>query len=151
MLDGYAAHGQEDHVAKWFLAFEAERRAEEVKPEEQRDLSLVEYRRLISQSTDAEESIRARLDMFERRFFSAYPDIEPKDAVRAFSHEQRLAIYRRDNGICQLRIKCDGAKVSWGHWHADHKVAHTHGGKSTVANGQVACSPCNLTKGMGGL
>ena len=82
----------------------------------------------------------------ERRFFDAYPDIEPKDAQRGFTHEQRLAIYRRDAGICQLRIKCDSEKVGWEHWHADHKVPHVKGGKTTVSNGQVACPACNLAK-----
>jgi hypothetical protein len=148
LLDGYSAHNLEKPLNEWFLNFEEERRADEQKPEEDRDLSLVEYRRLISQSTDAEESIRSRLEMFERRFFAAVPSIEPKDPIRAFSHEQRLAIYRRDNGTCQLKLKCDGTRVSWGHWHADHRVPHTLGGKSIVENGQVACSACNLSKGM---
>jgi hypothetical protein len=112
-----------------------------------RTCNFVEYRRLISQSTDSEESIAARLDFFERRFFSAAPDIEPKDPQRGFSHEQRLAIFRRDGGICQLRLRCEGIKVSWDHWHADHKIAHAKGGKSVVSNGQVACPDCNFAKG----
>lgn len=91
---------------------------------------------------------QSRLDLFERRFFEAYPEIEQKDPERAFSHEQRLAIFRRDEGLCQLRLACNGDRVTWGHWHADHRVPHTLGGKSIVANGQVACIPCNLAKGM---
>jgi HNH endonuclease len=148
LLDGYVSHGHESNLAAWFIAFETERRNNEELQEDERDLSLVEYRRLTSQSTDAEESIRARLDVFERRFFAAYPEIEPKDPTRSFTHEQRLAIFRRDNGECQLRIECEGEKVSWGHWHADHKIAHTNGGKTTVLNGQVSCPKCNLAKGM---
>jgi hypothetical protein len=148
LLDRYVSHDLEKPLAAWFLAFEQERNANEELPEEERDVSLVEYRRLISQSTDAEESIRARLDVYERRFFEAYPDIEQKDSERTFSHEQRLAIFRRDEGICQLRLGCDGERVAWGHWHADHRVPHTLGGKTTVANGQVACIPCNVAKGM---
>lgn len=148
LLDRYVSHDLEKPVATWFLAFERERRANEELPEEERDVSLVEYRRLISQSTDAEESIQARLDVYERRFFEAYPEIEQKDSERAFSHEQRLAIFRRDEGICQLRLVCNGDRVTWGHWHADHRVPHTLGGKTTVGNGQVACIPCNLAKGM---
>lgn len=147
LLDGYVSHGLAPQVAKWFISFENERRTDEARPEEDRDVSLVEYRRLISNSTDAEESIRARLDTFERRFFQYSPAIEPKDQERGFSHEQRLAIFRRDGGVCQLRIACSGEKVSWGNWHADHKLAHTHGGKTTVENGQVACPACNLKKG----
>lgn len=147
LLDGYASHGLELALANWFISFEIERRNDESLPEEERNVGLVEYRRLISQSTDAEESIRARLEMFERRFFHANPAIEPKDAERDFTHEQRLAIFRRDGGICQVQIACAGEKVVWGHWHADHRIPHTHGGKTTVQNGQVACSACNLKKG----
>lgn len=148
LLDGYAVHGVETCLATWFVSFEKERHADEQKPEDERDIGFVDYRRLISHSTDTEESIRARLDMFERRFLSEYPNIEPKDPVRSFSHEQRLAIYRRDNGVCQVRISCDGVKVVWDHWHADHVIPHTRGGRSTVANGQVACPECNRKKGM---
>ncbi|RYG87721.1 MAG: HNH endonuclease [Alphaproteobacteria bacterium] len=147
LLDGYVSHQLEQSLAAWFIDFEVERRNDERLPEDERDVSLIEYRRLISTSTDAEESIRARLDMFERRFFEANPSIEPKDSERGFSHEQRLAIYRRDGGICQVRVACSGDKVAWGHWHADHKIPHTHGGKSTVENGQVSCPACNLKKG----
>jgi hypothetical protein len=148
LLDRYVSHELEKPLAAWFLTFEQERSANEELPEEERDVSLVEYRRLVSQSTDAEESIQARLDVYERRFFEAYPDIEQKDPERTFSHEQRLAIFRRDEGICQPRLGCNGERVTWGHWHADHRVAHALGGKTTVANGQVACIPCNLAKGM---
>lgn len=147
LIDGYVSRDLPKPLADWFIGFEAERRANEQLPEDERDLALTEYRRLTSQSTDAEESIRARVELLEKRFFLAVPDIEPIDPTRDFTHEQRLAIYRRDGGICQVRIKCDGAKVGWENWHADHIIAHTNGGKTTVANGQLACVPCNLSKG----
>jgi hypothetical protein len=147
VLDGYVSDGLEAKLREWFLSFETERAANEGKEDEHKDLQLVEYRRLISQSTDSEESIVARLDVFEKRFFDAVPDIEPKDPQRGFSHEQRLAIFRRDGGMCQLKLRCDGVKVGWDHWHADHKTAHSKGGKSIVSNGQVACQDCNLSKG----
>jgi hypothetical protein len=147
LLDGYVSDGLEAKLCDWFLSFEAERAANENKDDEEKDLQLVEYRRLISQSTDSEESITARLDVFEKRFFGAVPDVEPKDPRRGFSHEQRLAIYRRDNGICQLKLRCDGVKVGWDHWHADHKAPHSKGGKSIVSKGQVACPDCNYSKG----
>jgi hypothetical protein len=146
LLDRYVFAGAEPLLRNWFIAFEIERRANEDLPDEEKDIQLVEYRRQTSQSTDAEESIRARLEMFERRFFESYPDIEPRDLQRDFSHEQRLAIFRRDKETCQVRMKCSGVRVPWDNWHADHKIAHTKGGKTTVANGQVACVECNLSK-----
>jgi Protein of unknown function DUF262/HNH endonuclease len=146
LIDGYALDGVEEMLSAWFIEFEGERARQEKLPEEERDIQLLEYRRLISQSTDAEESVRSRLEVMERRFFSTYSDIEPRDAQRGFTHEQRLAIFRRDSGICQVRLKCDGEKVTWDHWHADHKIPHVKGGKTTVTNGQVACPACNLSK-----
>lgn len=146
LIDGYVLDGLDEKLRSWFIGFEQERARQEHLPEEDRDIQLLEYRRLISQSTDAEESVVSRLEVMERRFFSAYPDIEPKDAQRDFTHEQRLAIYRRDEGMCQVKLKCTGEKVAWDHWHADHKIPHAKGGKTTVANGQVACEPCNLGK-----
>lgn len=149
LIEGYVWKDLAQPLADWFIAFEAERRSEEEKTEEERDSTLVEYRRLTSQSTDAEESIRGRVETMERRFFLACPLIELVDPIRDFSHEQRLAIFRRDGGVCQLRITCEGEKVSWDNWHADHKVPHSKGGKTTVANGQIGCVKCNLTKGAG--
>lgn len=147
LLDRYVWDGLEPKLNRWFLEFEEERRVNEDKDEENKDRQLAEYREHLSHSTDAEESIRSRLELFEQRFFGAYHDIEPTDPQRSFSDEQRLAIYRRDGGICQLRIRCDGMKVTWNNWHADHKRSHVQGGKTTVSNGQVACPECNLSKG----
>ncbi|MCR9193088.1 MAG: DUF262 domain-containing protein [Hyphomonas sp.] len=146
LIGCYAHSGTEEALAKWFIEFETERRKNETLDEEERDPQLIEYRRLTSQSTDSEESIRARLEFIERRFFLAYPDIEPLDETRIFTPEQRLAIYRKNDGHCQLKIKCNGERLAWADWHADHIVAHSNGGKTVVSNGQVACGPCNWVK-----
>lgn len=147
LISGYVWKELAGPLAEWFIQFETERRENDNLPDEQRDWSLIEYRRLTSQSTDAEESIGARLKMLEERFFLAFPNIEPIDVLRAFSHEQRVAIYRRDKGHCQLKLRCNGEKVGWDNWHADHIVPHSKGGKTTVANGQIACPACNQAKG----
>ncbi|MGI8569501.1 MAG: HNH endonuclease [Methylocella sp.] len=40
-------------------------------------------------------------------------------------------------------------KISWDDWHADHRLPWSKGGKTTVENGQVSCTACNLSKGAG--
>ena len=146
LIQGYVHQGTEAQLADWFVRFETDRRQQNEMDEAQRDPQLIEYLRLTSYSTDAAESIRGRLELMEKLFFLAYPEIEPLDTSRIFTPEQRLAIFRKDNGHCQLRIACDGDKLSWGEWHADHIVPHSRGGKTTVANGQAACPACNLIK-----
>jgi hypothetical protein len=147
LLEKYVHYDTEKKLAEWFIQFELDRKKQEDLLEEDRDPQLIEYRRLTSYSTDGEDSIRGRLEHVERQFFLACPDIPTIDGIRTFTHEQRLAIFRRDGGLCQLRIHCNGEKLGWGDWHADHIVPHSQGGKTTVANGQVACITCNTSKG----
>lgn len=146
-LEKYAMQGRQDALRTWFLEFEALRAKQEGLSPDVCDPDLLAYKERTSHSTDAQDSIQARHEFLLRKFFEAVPDIEPKDEQRLFSHEQRLAIFRRDGGICQVRIRCEGAKCEWDAWEADHKVPWTKGGKSTVENGQVACPSCNSAKG----
>jgi hypothetical protein len=146
-LESYVIQGRQDSLREWFLAFETDRRAKEELPADQVDPELLAYKERTSHSTDAQDSIQWRHEFLLRKFFEAVPDIEQRDDQRLFSGEQRLAIFRRDAGTCQIRIKCDGVKCEWDAWQADHKVPWTQGGKTTVENGQVACPACNSAKG----
>jgi hypothetical protein len=131
----------------WFIEFEAARHQQEAKPEEEGDPEWVSYREKISHSTDAADSIRARMEFFLRNLLETFPDVSRKDNQRGFTHVQKLAIFRRDKGNCQVKLKCDGVKLTWDDWHADQKIAWSRGGKTTVENGQVSCTSCNLSKG----
>ncbi len=134
-------------LGPWFLDFESRRAAQEELSEDEGDAEWISYKEKISDSTDSEDSIRARMDFMLRDLLVCHPDLSLKDAQRVFTHQQRLAVFRRDGGKCQLALKCDGAKVKWDDWHSDHRLAWTEGGKTTVENGQVACAACNLSKG----
>ncbi|MEP3350129.1 MAG: DUF262 domain-containing protein [Marinomonas sp.] len=147
LIETYIYKGTEANLNSWFINFETERRAEEQKDEEDRDAALIEYKRKTSYSTDTEDSIRGRLEYLEKRFFLEFSNIELKDNVRQFSMEQRLAIFRKHDGICQLGVHCNQEKLTWDNWHADHIIPHSKGGKTIVSNGQVACAKCNLSKG----
>lgn len=146
-MERYVIQEHHKDLANWFLAFEARRAAEEELPEDTRDSEFLSYKERTSHSTDAQDSLEWRQDFLLRKFFEQVPDIQPKDNQRLFSHEQRLAIFRRDQGLCRVKAKCDGVKCEWDAWEADHITAWSRGGKTTVANGQVACFPCNASKG----
>ena len=107
----------------------------------------MQYKEKISHSTDAKDSIQWRTEFMLRDFLFANPNLRLKDEHRSFTPQQRQTIYRRDGGVCQLRILCDGAKLRWDDWHCDHKKPWSEGGATSVANGQAACAACNQSKG----
>jgi hypothetical protein len=148
LIKKYAITDKEDSINKWFIDFESYRRAETAKDAEDRDPEISEYNDRTGHSTDTQKSLQDRYEYLFGKLLECIPDIELLDEQRGFTSEQRLAIFRRDDGVCQLKIKCKGVKLKWGdEWHADHIVPWSKGGKTTVDNGQVACPACNLAKG----
>lgn len=74
-----------------------------------------------------------------------------KDEKRAFSEEQRIAIYLNNDGLCQHCLK-EGlpeneARVLWSEFEADHVLPHSKGGQTLIDNGQVLCRLHNKQKG----
>ncbi len=147
LLENYVMKDRSSELANWFLDFETYRRSQEPLPSDGGDSEMVIYHEKISHSTDAADSLKWRHEFLLRNFFQSVPNVELKDNQRLFTSEQRLAIYRRDSGQCQLKLQCDGAKCEWDSWAADHKLPWSKGGKTTVENGQVGCIPCNSAKG----
>ena len=145
-LEKYVMQNRHQALRDWFIGFESHRYKEESLPEDKRDAELLAYKERTSHSTDAEDSIEWRQEFLLRKFFEVVPDIELKDDQRLFSREQRMAIFRRDQGFCQVKLKCKGQKCEWDAWEADHTKPWSKGGKTIVANGQVACIPCNSAK-----
>ena len=146
LLERYAVSDQEERIAAWFIDFEGYRREQRVLPVDQCDPEIVVYQERTSHSTDSLDSLQWRHDYLLRLLLEKISDLQLKDDQRIFTHEQRLAIYRRDKGLCQVKLRCDGAKCEWDHWEADHISAWSRGGRTTVVNGQVACPACNAAK-----
>lgn len=147
LLAAYVRAEFEPVLAEWFLDFESRRSDVEALSADDADPEWIAYKEKISHSTDSEDSIKARMDFMLRDLLSCHPGLSLKDPKREFTHQQRMAIFRRDKGLCCLAIKCGGEKVRWDDWHCDHRVPWSAGGKTTVSNGQVACIACNLAKG----
>jgi uncharacterized protein DUF262 len=78
--------------------------------------------------------------------------IVDKDERRAFNEAERIAIYRRDEGICGLCLE-EGkpeteARVTWAEFDADHVLPHSRGGSTVVENGRVLCRTHNRGRGL---
>jgi superfamily II DNA or RNA helicase len=61
---------------------------------------------------------------------------------RQFGSSQRMAIFLRSEGQCQI---C-AAPIGLGNFHADHIVPWSKGGPTTLRNAQALCRSCNLKK-----
>jgi len=115
--------------------------------EKEEDIPYFEYKTYRKTSADSKNSIEKRFNIILSKFLEFNPTLLPKDPNRNFNYWEKLAIYHRDKGICQLKIseKCKG-KTSFEEGVVDHKIPHSKGGKTTVENGQWSCIPCNLKK-----
>jgi len=105
-----------------------------------------------SSSPDSKGQIENRFQIIINKFLEYEPTIEPKDVQRGFDWGQKLTIYAkayreaRQNGKSEAECKNCGKPTPLNDGEADHIVPHSHGGKTTVANGQWLCIPCNRTK-----
>lgn len=119
---------------------------------DQNDFDIVVFsnNRQQSQNNLQERDIILRQLFFE--FLAIYNfSLTIIDSKRLFSEAEKIKIYRRDNGLCQLCLK-EGkpekeAQVSWTNYQADHIFPHVRGGQSVVDNGQVLCTYHNANKG----
>lgn len=144
-LDKYVVTNLESIFFDFFLDFEKFRREQEEKSED-RNSEFMEFKDKISHSSDSKSSLQWRQDYFVARIGILNPDIPLKDENRNFSHEQRLAIWRRDK-LCQLKIKCEGKTLQFNDMDADHIIPYSKGGKTIISNGQASCPECNRSKG----
>jgi hypothetical protein len=145
MLDTYdlASHG--DDFAEAYLDFETQRIANSELPEEKQDAKLAAYTN--AARSDSIQDMRYRHESLRDYLVEQIPTLVPKDPTRMFTQEQRMAIFRLNNGECQVKgPNCEGTCEDSA-FHADHKIAHSKGGPTSVENGQVSCIPCNLWKG----
>jgi hypothetical protein len=105
------------------------------------------------QQSAAEIEVRQRI---LRQLFFEYAaevghEMLTKDERRVFSEAERIYIYRRDNGMCQMCL--DEGKpepeclVPWSEYEADHVIPHSKGGQTVVENAQVLCRHHNASKG----
>jgi len=138
LLETYSITGREGEIYQFYKDFFAY-----IQQNKDTMIKVKNFDNINRAGTNNKKNIEERLNFMLVKFLSDYT-IQPKDLNRGFTEIQRIAIFRKDNGICQ-NPNC-GIKVVWNDYHADHKIAHSNSGPTTVVNGQVLCSKCNLTK-----
>ena len=147
-LNKYTISDRAIEFGNWFIGFENRRREEEDKPEDQRDERMVSYQLAVLQQTANIASQQERRRILAEDMVTVISDLLLLDDQRQFTYEQRTAIFRIANGKCvnpDENEECV-SDCGWDNFHADHIVAYSKGGRTTVANGQLLCASCNLKK-----
>lgn len=91
------------------------------------------------------KSFRERFKIILGKFLEYMPNLKLKDPSRDFDYGQKLAIYFRDKGICQICRKQLGYEDA----EFDHITPWIKSGTTTVINGQLLCQACNRRKASG--
>lgn len=144
----YSIQEQEKELIKNFFFAFYERWARN----DQNDLDIERFSNNRQQSiTNLQER-----DMILRQMFFTYlidqkTSFQTVDTKRNFDESERIAIYRKDNGLCQACL-ADGKPekesfVTWSKYQADHVLPHSKGGQTIIENAQVLCKHHNAKKG----
>lgn len=112
------------------------------------DAEMLQFR---DQRQQNKRAVEIRDQLLSKWFFEANTDLDKLDPQRNFTYSERVAIYRKNRGLCQACLEEgkseDEARVPWIEFDADHLVAHSKGGKTTIENGQVLCRCHNRSLG----
>lgn len=127
-------------LGDFFPQFSLMRAENNQRDEEMRDPLLVEFGRLTQQGTNDKVSLTTRAGLLIRFFLIANPDVVPKDTRRAFTADERYAIWIRAGKKCQ---RCDRALGVLEEMDADHVMQFVDGGSTKLDNARCLCVRCN--------
>ena len=140
LIENYSVNDFKSNIAECYIKFESLRAQNSELEEEDQDPTLNSYTDAARGDSPAQQEYR--FNTLLNFILKEIPEMTTKDPKRAFTDQQRLAIYQMYQGICQ---DCN-EHVEFGDYHADHKTPHSRGGVTKITNGQVLCSTCNLKK-----
>jgi len=149
LLGKYAISGSYKEFAQWFLDFEKRRQEDEAIDADQRNQDWMQYQLYLSQATASQAALKHRHNVLISDILQEIPNLGLLDDQREYDYQQRIAIFRKSNGECANPYDNPDCQVTceWDNFHADHILAWTAAGKTTVSNGQLLCPSCNQKKG----
>jgi hypothetical protein len=116
------------------------------------DEELGALSRSMSHGTDGFEMIETRHNILTQFIFEGVTltPLPELDAQRAFTNEEKLILYQRAGGRCQLSCggRICGRSIPFDEAAIDHVVPHSRGGKTELANGRYAGRSCNIARGV---
>ncbi len=119
-------------------------------PDDDNARRFVESRQQDSAAVSERDRI-IRYEFFKFARMKGQDVLVEKDKQRAFNEDQRIGIYLRDRGICQMCKDEDKPEkewsVPWYEFEADHITPYINGGPTETWNGKVLCRTHNRAKG----
>ncbi len=148
LMKVYIVKDKEQNFASFYIAFEGDRRsvedaAELINAGDSWSKDLYEYIDAFNKSGGLRKNIEIRNRAYTNKLFKEISSLETQDIQRLFDENQKIVMWRRDNGKCK---QC-GCSVEFKDMHADHIEPHSKGGKTSIENGQTLCALCNQSKG----
>ena len=149
MDESYAISRREQDFKNFYIAFERERRENmndygALRTSENHwNRDLYDYVESFIRSGGTKPNLEKRHEVYKRRFLRDTQNLVWKDPQRAFTRDERIVIWRRDNGTCQ---GCQ-SRIAFDEMEAHHMTSHSTGGRTTLDNGQTLCRQCNARKG----
>ncbi len=149
LVEMFVINNRNTEFGSFYVGFEKERREVddpieliEIKKDSW-SKDLYEYIDAFNKSGGVKKNIETRNQVYTRKIYKEIIDLVPKDNNRFFNQNQKVVIWRKNNGQC---VTC-GCKIEFTEMHADHIEPHSKGGKTTIENGQTLCAKCNQKKG----
>lgn len=135
LLKNYVMNGKEECLKNFFVKFFQE----VLMSMKTKDSELFKFNLAISRGTTSRESIGLRHKIILERFLISAKSLVPLDPKREYTEEERIAIFRINNGKCQ---RC-GEKLRMDNFHVHHKVPWAKGGQTTLENALLLCERCH--------
>ena len=149
MNESYAISRREQDFKNFYITFERERR-ENMSDygalrtgENHWNRDLYDYIESFIRSGGTKPNLEKRHEVYKRRFLRDTQNLVLKDPQRVFTRDERIVIWRRDNGICQ---GCQSS-IAFDEMEAHHMTPYSTGGRTTLGNGQTLCRQCNASRG----
>lgn len=143
ILDRYGASDLASKIKQFLTEFRMERLDNLNRDEDRREAELSEYGRLMQQGTNDSSSMEARVEILTKRFLRAFPEVQLKDPKRAFTMEERWALWQRAGKKCE---NCRRDLETLDELDGDHIVWHVQGGPTSLSNARALCVACNRGK-----
>lgn len=142
----YGTAPLQSRIRKAVDEFKIEYEKDKCKEPSDRDPVLVQWETNHLQASNSRVSYEMRVNTLISYFLAKNDDVLLRDSKRNFDYNERYAIFIRDGKRCRA-VGCGKELHSLRDMHADHIVAATNGGKTSLANAQALCEACNKSKG----